>query len=47
MGLNLRVKPRKRPKQGKPDALAVPDAPEMTWPMDFMAGREMVGRSGC
>ena len=26
--LNLRIKPRKRLKRDKPDALAVPDAPE-------------------
>jgi len=29
--LNLRIKPRKRLKRGKPDALAVPEAPNMTW----------------
>ena len=28
--LNLRIKPRKRLKRDKPDALAVPDAPNMT-----------------
>jgi putative transposase len=37
--LNLRIKPRKRLKWDKPDALAVPDAPNMTWSMDFMADR--------
>lgn len=37
--LNLRVKPRKRLKRDKPEALAVPDAPNMTWSMDFMADR--------
>jgi putative transposase len=37
--LNLRIKPRKRLKRDKPDALAVPDAPNMTWSMDFMADR--------
>ena len=35
--LNLRIKPRKRLKRYKPDALAVPDAPNVTWSMDFMA----------
>ena len=35
--LNLRIKPRKRLKRDKPDALAVPDAPNVTWSMDFMA----------
>jgi putative transposase len=35
--LNLRIKPRKRLKRDKPDALTVPDAPNMTWSMDFMA----------
>ena len=29
--LNLRIKPRKRLKRDRPDALAVPDAPNMTW----------------
>ena len=28
--LNLRIKPRKRLKRDKPEALAVPDAPNMT-----------------
>ena len=28
--LNLRIKPRKRLKRDKPDALAVPDAPNVT-----------------
>ncbi len=28
--LNLRIKPRKRLKREKPDALAVPEAPNMT-----------------
>ena len=42
--LNLRIKPRKRLKREKPDALAVPDAPNMTWSMDFMADRLGDGR---
>lgn len=37
--LNLRIKPRKRLKRDKPDTLAVPEAPNMTWSMDFMADR--------
>lgn len=37
--LNLRIKPRKRLKGEKPGVLAVPDAPNMTWSMDFMADR--------
>ena len=36
--LNLRIKPRKRLKRDKPDALAVPDAPNMTWSMHCPAG---------
>ena len=39
LDLNLRIKPRKRLNRDKPDALAVPDAPNMTWSMDFMADR--------
>ena len=37
--LNLRIKPRKRLRRDGPEALAVPDAPNMIWPMDFMAER--------
>ena len=42
--LNLRIKPRKRLKRDKPDALAVPDAPNLVWSMDFMADRLGDGR---
>ena len=45
MELNLRIKPRKRLKRGKPDALAVPDAPNLTWSMGFMADRLGDGRA--
>jgi hypothetical protein len=37
--LSLRIKRRKRLKRDKADALAVPDASNMTWSMDFMADR--------
>ena len=37
--LNLRIKPRNRLKRDKPDVLAVPDAPNVTKSMDFMADR--------
>ena len=43
--LNRRIKPRKRLKRDKPDALAVPDAPNVTWSMDFMADRLGDGRA--
>ena len=33
--LNLRIKPRKRLKRDKPEVLAVPEAPNITWSMDF------------
>ncbi len=36
--LNLRIKPRKRLKRYKPDALAVPDAPNVTWSMRCPVG---------
>ncbi len=36
---NLRIKPRKRLKCDKPDTSAVPEAPNVTWSMDFMADR--------
>jgi putative transposase len=42
--LNLRITPRKRLKRDKPDVLAVPDAPNLTWSMDFMADRLGDGR---
>jgi putative transposase len=37
--LNLRIKPRKRLVREKPEELAVPDNPNTTWSMDFMADR--------
>ena len=43
--LNLRIKPRKRLKRDKPDALMVPTCPNMTWSMDFMADRLGDGRA--
>ena len=43
--LNLRIKPRKRLKRDKPDALAVPDGPNLVWSMDFMADRVGDGRA--
>jgi putative transposase len=42
--LNLRIKPRKRLKRDKPDALNVPDAPNLVWSMGFMADRLEDGR---
>ena len=44
-GTELRIKLRKRLKRDKPDALAVPEAPNLTWSMDFMADRLGVGRA--
>jgi len=43
--LNLRIKPRKRLKRDKPEPLAVPDMPNDTWSMDFMADQLADGRS--
>lgn len=53
--LNLRIKPRKRLKRDKPDVLAVPEAPNVTWSMEFASrtfgswriGCEMAASSGC
>ena len=42
--LNRRIKLRKRMKRDKPDELAVPDAPNEVWSMDFMADRLGDGR---
>ncbi len=35
--LNMRIKPRKRRQRGKPKPLAVPQAANEVWSMDFMA----------
>lgn len=43
--LNLRIKPRKRLKREAPDKLAVPDAPNQVWSMDFMHDQLSDGRS--
>jgi putative transposase len=43
--LNLRIKPRRRLRRDKPDALAVPAAPNVSWSMDFMADRLGDGRA--
>ena len=43
--LNLRIKPRKRLKRDKPDALSVPESPNLVWSMDFMADRLGDGRA--
>ena len=43
--LNLRIRPRKRLVREKPDKLAVPDAPNQTWSMDFMSDKLMNGRT--
>jgi len=43
--LNLRIKPKKRPKRDKPEPLAVPDVPNDTWSMDFMADQLADGGS--
>lgn len=43
--LNLRIKPRRRLVREKPDELAVPEAPNRTWSMDFMADRLSDGRA--
>ena len=44
LGLNLHIRPRKRLKREKPDALAVPEVPNHTWSMDFMADQLADGR---
>jgi putative transposase len=43
--LNLRIKVKKRLKRDKPEPLAVPDVPNDTWSMDFMADQLSDGRS--
>lgn len=43
--LNLRIKPKKQLKRDKPEPLAVPEKPNETWSMDFMADQLADGRS--
>lgn len=43
--LNLRIKPKKRLKRDKPEPLTVPEKPNETWSMDFMADQLADGRS--
>lgn len=42
--LNLRIKPKKRLKRGKPKPLSVPDVINDTWSMDFMHDQLSDGR---
>ena len=43
--LNLRIKPKKWLKRDKPELLAVPEVPNDTWSMDFMADQLADGRA--
>ncbi len=43
--LNMRIKPRKRLQREKPEPLAVPEAPNEVWSMDFMTDQLADGRS--
>ncbi|MCV6623820.1 MAG: IS3 family transposase [Cellvibrionaceae bacterium] len=43
--LNLRIKPRRRIKREKPDALSVPPRANQVWSMDFMSDSLSDGRS--
>ena len=43
--LNMRIKSRKRLQREKPEPLAVPEAPNEVWSMDFMADQLADGRS--
>ena len=43
--LNLRIKPRRRIKRDKPEALSVPSKINQTWSMDFMSDSLTDGRS--
>jgi putative transposase len=43
--LKLRIKPKKRLKREKPEPLTVPEKPNETWSMDFMADQLADGRS--
>jgi len=43
--LNLRIKPKRRIKRDKPEALSVPEAINQVWSMDFMSDTLNDGRS--
>jgi len=43
--LNLRIKPKRRIKRDKPEALNVPDTINQVWSMDFMSDTLSDGRS--
>jgi len=43
--LNLRIKPKRRIKRDKPDALSIPDAINQVWSMDFMSDTLLDGRA--
>jgi putative transposase len=43
--LNLRIKPRRRIKRDKPEALSVPKSINQVWSMDFMSDNLQDGRS--
>ena len=43
--LNLRIKPKRRIKRDKPDALSVPEEINQVWSMDFMSDSLADGRS--
>lgn len=42
--LNLKIKPKRRIKRDKPDALSVPVAPNQVWSIDFMSDSLADGR---
>lgn len=41
--LNLRIKPKRRIKRDKPDALSVPEAINQVWSMDFVSTLWLMG----
>lgn len=43
--LNLRIKPKRRIKRDKPEALSVPETINQVWSMDFMSDSLIDGRS--
>ena len=45
LALNLRIKPKRRIQREKPVPLAVPDAPNQVWSMDFMHDQLSDGRT--
>jgi len=46
LGLNIRIKPRKRLQRDKPEPLAVPEAPNEVWPILARQAMQSIAERG-